>query len=58
MNRVMCTHFDAEVVVEPGDLERDELLGEEALGEDVGFDLLALGGLAGEYGGVIPTVCG
>lgn len=52
-----CAHFDTEVVVEPGDLEGDKLLGKEALGEDVGFDFLALGGLAGEYGCVIPTVC-
>jgi len=49
-------HLDAEVVVEPRNLGDDELLGKEALGEDVGFDFLALRGLAGEYGAEVPTV--
>jgi len=51
-----CAHLDAEVIVEPRDLECDEVLGEEALGEDVGFDLLTLRGLAGKCGANVPTV--
>ena len=53
---MQCAHLNAEVVVEPRNLGRDKLLGKEALGVDVDFDLLALRGLAGECGADVTAM--